>query len=319
MDLHVKYRPTEFAEVVGQEHAVRSIQSLFNWKKVPHAFLFSGPSGVGKTTLARIIGTELGCPADRILEIDAASNSGVGNTRELVQRAIYRPIGGQVFFLIVDECHSLSSQAWQPFLKAIEEPGAHAYFAFCTTELHKVPKTIKTRCHAYDLVEVSQDDIHDFLEEVIEEEQFDLEDSAVSRIAREAQGSVRQALVYLSMCSGCETAEQVEDVLKYPGSRPEVIDLCRKLAKPTGKPFAAFRDSVKVVADMQDVNPEGCRIVILNYMSKALLSSKDEGSSRWLHHVIACFSGQYISSEGIAPLLLSLGDTFGLSLGERDD
>ena len=150
--LHLKYRPTNLDEVIGQNAVVQSLKQQLTGQSTPHAFLFLGPSGVGKTSIARILAGMMKCDDANILEIDAATHSGVENMRSVTQMAQYRGIGESPNkFIIVDEVHALSKATFQSLLLSIEEPPPHVYWALCTTEPDKIPTTIKTRCAAYDL------------------------------------------------------------------------------------------------------------------------------------------------------------------------
>src|SRR3989304_1453147 len=147
MTLHTKYRPKHFEEVIGQIEIVKSLQNLIETGKMPKSFLFTGPSGTGKTTLARIIANKLGCDIQNIIEVDAATNTGVEDMRVLCEGLRYPAFGlTTVKVAIVDECQEISKSSWSSLLKIIEEPPSHLYFVFCTTEPSKVLDTIKTRC-----------------------------------------------------------------------------------------------------------------------------------------------------------------------------
>lgn len=305
-DLHVKYRPESFDEMIGQDHVVQSLKSLFDKKTYPHAYLFIGSSGCGKTTSARIVAKMLGCNAENILEIDAASYGKVEDIRELVASLNYATFGDNpTKFIIIDEAHSVSKSAWQAFLKTIEEPPEHVYFAFCTTEADKVPDTIKTRCHTYTLKDVAYDDLFELLYVVAEAEELKIDDSLLRIIAQASQGSPRRALTYLSKCRGCKTKEEVQTVLEEPGEDGEVIELCRLLVgriRPQWKPI------MRLLNSMQAQNPESIRLIVCNYVAKAALNARTDADALKLIKVLNAFSRPYNSSEKFAPLLLSLGE-----------
>src|SRR5262249_43189639 len=163
-------RPTELDDVIGQGPIVRSLKEVLKTDR-SHTFLFVGPAGTGKTTLARICATMVGCKRQDINEIDAATNTGIDDMRRVQNAAIYRPIGQSTArAVIIDECHRISSQAWDSLLKVTEEPPQHLYWFFCTTNPAKVPNTLKTRSMIYTLKPVADSDITDLLEAVLEAE-----------------------------------------------------------------------------------------------------------------------------------------------------
>lgn len=305
MMLHTKYRPQRFADVIGQDAAVKSLERLFETGDIPHAFLFCGPSGVGKTTLARIIGKELEA---EVREFDAATTSSVQDIRSLVSQTHYKSLFSKAKLYIIDECHALSKSAWQAFLKTIEEPPEHVYFAFCTTEDNKVPKTVKTRCHTYTLNDVPARAIEDYLFELQEETEVGPGiEEAVSLIAKESHGSVRQALVYMSMADGVQEIDEVERILQTPGSSVEVIDLCRSLFKR--ERLETIIDQLKAL-DEQGMEAESIRIVIVNYMKSVYFGSKGKKAADCIP-IMECFSRRCDGPDGMALFCLCLDDLYG--------
>lgn len=301
-DLHIEYRPTCLNEVVGQDAAVESIRKLHDKGNMPHAYLFCGESGVGKTTLARIIGSLLGA---EVREFDAATNSSVQDVRAIIAATAFKSLECDSKLYIIDECHSLSKQAWQAFLKTIEEPPEHSYFAFCTTEDKKVPKTVRTRCHTYPLRPIPTDIIEDYLEDTVQQAGVSVSKDGVRLIAKEAYGSMRQALVYLSMCDGAKTLDEVSAILTAPGATPEIIDLCRSVMK---------RERLDTVVgilkelDALGMEPESIRIILMGYMKSVFLNSN--GKKTDVLQIMSCFSRRCDGPDGMAQLCLNLGDLY---------
>src|SRR6187549_297452 len=233
-----KYRPQTFADLVGQEHVTRTLGNAIESGRVAHAFLFTGVRGVGKTTTARILAKALNCakgptpepcgtcdPCREIttgidldvLEIDGASNNSVDDVRRLQETIPFRPARDRSKIVIVDEVHMLSTGAFNAFLKTLEEPPPHVKFIFATTEVHKVPVTILSRCQRYDFKLVSARQIGARVKDVLVRESLKADEGAVSVIAREAAGSMRDAMSLLDqvIAYGSEkiSAEDVARVL----------------------------------------------------------------------------------------------------------
>ncbi len=234
--LYRTYRPHSFDTVVGQKHIVQTLQNALKTQKMSHAYLFCGPRGTGKTTVAKLVAKSVNClnpekaPCNEcefcrtiqngthpdVIEIDAASNNGVDEIRDLIEKVKYAPIQAKYKVYIVDEVHMLSQGAFNALLKTLEEPPSHVIFILATTEPHKVLPTIISRCQRYDFVRVNQKDIQMRIEEVLKAEKIEYESEATRLISQLADGGVRDALSILEQCiaySGKNLlAEHVNDI-----------------------------------------------------------------------------------------------------------
>lgn len=237
--LYRKYRPQNFAQVVGQKAIVQTLKNAVELGTVAHAYLFCGGRGVGKTSLARILAKAVNCEHPKkgeaclkcksclnalgsvsmdLVEIDAASNTGVENIRELIDHARFKPSGSKFKIFIIDEVHMLSRGAFNALLKTLEEPPEHVIFILATTEIHKVPATIISRTQRFDFGQLSQDDIAGALENILEQEKFKLNSEAVRLIAERAEGSMRDALSILDKVFTLGQKPEFSDVQKLLGS-----------------------------------------------------------------------------------------------------
>lgn len=262
MALYRKWRPDEFQEVKGQEHIVTTLKNQIKHDRIGHAYLFCGTRGTGKTTIAKLMAKAVNCenPVDgspcnecpsckaiaagtsmNVIEIDAASNNGVDNIRQINSAVQYSPQSGKYLVYIIDEVHMLSIGAFNALLKTLEEPPAYVKFILATTEAHKIPITILSRCQRYDFRRISIETISDRLSELLERENIKATKEALAYVAKAADGSMRDALSILDQCIAFNLGEELtyDKVLETIGAVD--IEVYIKL-------LAAIRDSDTTVA-----------------------------------------------------------------------
>ncbi|HHH82715.1 MAG TPA: DNA polymerase III subunit gamma/tau, partial [Chloroflexi bacterium] len=227
--LYRRWRPQDWGEVVGQDHVVRTLRNAVRGGRVAHAYLFAGPRGTGKTTTARLLAKAVNCLAEDLgqrpcgecehcraiaegsfldlIEIDAASNTSVEDVRDLRERINFAPNKGRYKVYIVDEVHMLSTAAFNALLKTLEEPPKHAIFILATTEVHKIPATVLSRCQRHEFRRIPVATILTYLQSKVQEEGLQVEKQALELIARQATGSLRDAISLLDQLAS--TGEEV--------------------------------------------------------------------------------------------------------------
>ena len=271
--LYRAYRPTNFKECVGQEHIIKTLQNAIQLNKVAHAYLFCGPRGTGKTTLAKIMAKAMNCvngptpnpccecdicqgitkgTISDVVEIDAASNNGADDIRALRETVKYLPAQGKYKVYIIDEVHMLSNAAFNALLKTLEEPPRHVIFILATTEPYKLPKTILSRCQRFDFSSISIEDILKRLKIVANEENIKITDEALHQIAISAEGGMRDALSIFDQCISYSVNPEItlDDVLAISGNISyikmiELLDKCNK------------GDSTGCITDIDNIIKEG--------------------------------------------------------------
>lgn len=313
MALYRKFRPGEFEDVKGQDHISQTLQNQIKANRIGHAYLFCGTRGTGKTSVAKIFAKAVNCehPVNgspcgecemcrsisngtsmNVIEIDAASNNGVDNIREIREEVAYRPTEGKYKVYIIDEVHMLSTGAFNALLKTLEEPPEYVIFILATTEVHKIPITILSRCQRYDFKRISIDTISDRLLDLMKREQIEVEERAIRYIAKAADGSMRDALSLLDQCIAFYLGQKLtyDHVLEVLGAVD--TDVFSKLLREIIE-----RDVAKVLRSVEELVMQGRELSQLTtdftwYLRNLLLAKSSDNMEDVLD----------VSSENLARL-----------------
>ncbi|MCP5381394.1 MAG: DNA polymerase III subunit gamma/tau [Kordiimonadaceae bacterium] len=308
-----KYRPVDFAELIGQDAMVRTLSNAIETGRLAHAFILTGVRGIGKTTTARIIAKALNCTGKDgkgtatiepcgecenciaisesrhvdVMEMDAASRTGVDDIREIIDGVKYASVSARYKIYIIDEVHMLSRNAFNALLKTLEEPPAHVKFIFATTEIRKVPVTVLSRCQRFDLRRVSIEELMGHYSKIAEKENCEIEESALGMIARAAEGSVRDGLSLLDQAfahgAGKVTEQQVRDMLGL-ADRAQIFDLYNDILQgKTADALAKLRhqfhhgaDPAVIIQDMLEITHWLTRLKVVPDAGDDLVTSESE-------------------------------------------
>lgn len=275
MELYKAYRPQRWIDLKGQEVAVKQLQSMVEKKCVPRTLLLTGPSGTGKTTIARILKKELAIGDIDYQEIDCADNNGIDMVRQLKSRINAAPLTGEWRMFLLDECHQLTAAAQDSLLKVLEDTPRHVIFVLNTTDPRKLKETIRTRCTEIATKSIQAAKMLELLKRVCKKAKIKIDEEVVDKIIDASQGSARRALVMLHQIKELEDAEeQIASIMKHDGDALG-IDLARKLMDTN----STWGDVAAILKNI-DADPEGVRRAILGYAAAILMKQGNGRNSK---------------------------------------
>lgn len=280
MSLYNKYRPQKFEDIVGNETVVEYLQEALKKKDTPQVYLFHGPTGCGKTTLARILAKELGCEPVNMKEINTADFRGIDSAREIIRNSRFTGMGGGRRVWLIDEVHKMTNDAQNALLKLLEEPPPHSFFILATTEPHKLLNTIKGRTLQLEVKPLTEIQMSKLLKSVTTEEGSKVKKTVYEQIIQDALGHPRNALQILEKVLQVSPEKQMEIAEESARRENASIDLCRALIDKS--PWKKVRG---ILEGLKDEDPEGIRRHVLGYSQAVLMRGENDRAA----HVIEEF------------------------------
>jgi len=288
--LYQKVRPISLDAIYGNKSVVKALQKSVECGNLSHVILLSGPTGCGKTTIARIISYALGVNKLDLQEINAANTRGIDTIRDIAKSCTLGALAGKHKLYIIDESHQITSAAQQALLKVLEDCPLHCYFIFCTTEPANIIKTIRNRCTEYALTPLGSREIKSLLKDVCVKEEIELSDDVIEAITYVSEGSPRAALVALEQVRDIVDEDEIVELLvKGTESDATIIDLCKLLVMEPALRQKRWKSIVDLYTSMTD-EPEQIRRAILTFMMNKLKRCEDENYARDLGRMMRLFS-----------------------------
>ncbi len=291
MELYKKYRPKSLDEMIGQNNSVKILKSFLKNNALPHALLFTGPSGCGKTTLARILRKELDCGKYDFTELDCADFKGIEMVRNIRSHLNQAPISGKCRVWLIDECHKMTGDAQNAFLKMLEDTPDHVYFMLATTDPQKLKNTIKTRCTEIVVRSLNSKSMSKLLSDICTKEKTKIPEEVIEKITECGNGSARKALVLLNQIIELEDEDDMVEAIKATTAEEQAIIIARTLFNPK----ARWADMAKVLKETSSEEPEQIRWMVLGYAKNVLLSGGKLSGRAYL--IIDAFRDHFYDSK----------------------
>tara|TARA_Y100000310_G_scaffold218179_1_gene219348 strand:- start:3775 stop:4731 length:957 start_codon:yes stop_codon:yes gene_type:complete len=278
MPLHIDYRPETLDEIVGNKFTVKGLRTILDRdkKEIPHSFLFHGASGCGKTTFARIISKELKCKNNNYIEINAGNNRGIETARNILKNIQYKPMGGGVRVILLDEVHATTKDFQNALLKSLEDTPPHTYFILCTTNPKKLLNTVISRCTMFEVKKLTDSLLTGLIKTVIVQERKEVAREMLEQIVKKACGSPRQALINLDKVIDLTPKDGMRVIQTFKTQEESVLELCRALLNRS-----EWNKVCKILKGIEE-EPETVRWSVLGYMNGTLLRNKTEYGSQSL-------------------------------------
>ena len=286
MSLYLKYRPKTLDELRGNSSIASALDGMLSDKETcPHAFLIHGPTGCGKTTIGRIIADRLGCKGSDFREVNTADMRGIDTIRDIIKQAQFRPIEGSCRVWLIDECHKLTNDAMNSLLKILEDTPTHVYFILCTTDPHKLLKTIQGRCSQFAVKPLDDRQMFRLLKTIVKEEGEDLPQEVYDQIMQDSLGHPRNALQILDQVLRVNPDKRLEIAHRSAEEFSESIALCRALIKEgTG-----WKEVREILNGLKDQEPENIRRNVLGYAQAVLLKDDNPRAGLVLEEMLEPF------------------------------